>query len=180
MAQEAPVYEIAEGWTDLAIKIIENNLDIFHGVDSKEFVSKMRAVVVTNKERKEGADLFKIKSVTMPIKLFCETSYIVDMFKIDWDSMSPAAKSWMVLAQLRQMINAADPETEGKIEKSHLVTDDKLILSTVGVDYLKRYDLPDLSDPIASKNVQWEKFACDSLDDYARDPSKAKEINNDD
>ena len=167
MSQVVPAYETLPEWETVAKNIVQNNPDIFPGVQAVEFVKNIKCVVVTNKERGEDKnqlkDFVKIKGITNPVRLFSQCSYVVEMYKKDWERMDEIAREWLVLYTLRRI--PVQSQSEGKVVAAEY-QDDGLIVRTVGPDWLKKHNLPSLT----AKNVQpvkWNALGGEQLADFA-------------
>jgi len=169
MAQVKAQYAELKEFNTIAKKIIEAQDEIFPSVDIDEFLKKIKAVVITNKDRKEGSDYFKVHTVKPPMSLFTEVTYVIELFQSDWDTMEDTTKEWIVFCAIRRI--PTDSEDDGKVLGLDY-KDDHLIAASVGVDWQLKDDLPKLTDP--KSDIDWgnygkEKDPVKALSDVVKD-----------
>lgn len=142
--QTKPEYEVIDEFKGLASKLVEKYPEVLDGVNP----NVVRCVGVTNKDPKEGKPLFEIRPVPMPIRLDCPYSYYIIVNMGDWQSLSQQHKALLAM----DVLCSISREDDGKVIPFDL-KDHAVILRTVGVDYMKRPDVPD----IIKTKVEWKK-----------------------
>jgi hypothetical protein len=108
----------------------------------------MTCYAVTNKDPKEGKPLWELRNVPYPIRLDCNFDYYVIVNSKDWDGMDNKHKALLVM----DVLCSIDREEPGKTVPFDL-KDHAVMIRTVGVDYQKRPDVPD----ILNENIEWKK-----------------------
>lgn len=108
----------------------------------------VRAVGVTNKDPKDGKPLFELRPVPMPIRLDCPYDYYVIVNMADWQAWSPNHQALLAM----DVLCSLSREGDGKVVPFDM-KDHSVMLRTVGVDYMKRMDVPD----IINDQVDWKK-----------------------
>lgn len=153
MSQIKPVYAEVTEFEQIAKDVINSSSEIFPAIDEDAFVENIKVVAITNKERGEGKDLVKVKGIPQPIRMFCQCSYVVEMYLKDWDKLDEVQKEWLVLYILRRI--PTDGDQEGKVLPIDY-KDDSVIVRTVGPDWLENEDLPSITK--SKKEIQWNSF----------------------
>ena len=153
MAQIKPVYAEVTEFEKIAKDVIANATELFPAIDEDEFVENIKVVAITNKERKDGKDLVKVKGVPQPIRMFSSCSYVVEMYLKDWQKFDDVQREWLVLYILRRI--PTDGDQEGKVLPVDY-KDDSVIVRTVGPDWLDSEDLPSISK--SKKEIEWNMF----------------------
>lgn len=153
MAQIKPVYAEVTEFEKIAKEVISNATDLFPAIDEDEFVSNIKVVAITNKERKEGKELVKVKGVPQPIRMFSSCSYVVEMYLKDWQKLDENQREWLVLYILRRI--PTDSDQEGKVFPVDY-KDDSVIVRTVGPDWINNEELPSISK--GKDVIDWNCF----------------------
>lgn len=153
MSQIKPVYAEVTEFEKIAKDVIANATELFPAIDEDEFVGNIKVVAITNKERKDGKDLVKVRGIPQPIRMFSTCSYVVEMYLKDWQKLNETQREWLVLYILRRI--PTDGDQEGKVLPVDY-KDDSVIVRTVGPDWLDSEDLPSISN--AKKEIEWNTF----------------------
>lgn len=146
--QVKPEYEEITEFNDIAIQLINKFPEVFPNVDAEDFMSKIKCVGITNKERKDEGERAKIEGITMPKRMFSEAAYVITLYSQDWNEMAKKHKASLVMNMLRRI--PLDAESEGKVNPLDF-KDDGMLVRTLGADYMDRDDIPDLLD----EDVKW-------------------------
>ena len=144
MPQLKPEYDVIEDFKATATKLVEKYPEVLDGINP----SLIRCVGVTNKDPKEGKPLWEIRPVPMPIRLDCPYDFYVIVNMNDWQSFSPKHQALLAM----DVLCSLSREGDGKVVPFDL-KDHAVILRTVGVDYMKRADVPD----IINDQINWKK-----------------------
>lgn len=144
MPQIRAEYEKIEEFATVAGKLIIKYPEILDGIDPKDIV----CFGVTNKDPKEGKPLFEIRTVPYPVRLDVSYSYYVIVNAQDWASYSPNHQALLTM----DVLCSLSREGDGKVVPFDL-KDHAVMLRTVGVDYMKRGDVPD----IINDQIDWKK-----------------------
>ena len=153
MAQIKPMYANVTEFEKIVKDVIANAPELFPAIDEDEFVDNIKVVAITNKERKEGKELVKVKGVPQPIRMFCSCSYVVEMYLKDWQKLDENQREWLVLYILRRI--PTDGDQEGKVMPIDY-KDDSVIVRTVGPDWIENEDLPSISK--SKTAIEWNNF----------------------
>ena len=108
----------------------------------------VRCVAVTNKDPKEGKPLWEIRPVPMPIRLDCPYDYYVIVNSADWSTYDEKHQALLAM----DILCSLSREGDGKVVPFDM-KDHSVMLRTVGVDYMKRADVPD----IIKDQIDWKK-----------------------
>ncbi len=144
MPQIRPEYEVIEEFKAIAAKLVEKYPEVLDGINP----NAVRCVGVTNKDPKEGKPLWEVRPVPMPIRLDCPYDYYVIVNAHDWSSWSPNHQALLAM----DVLCSLSREGDGKVVPFDL-KDHAVMLRTVGVDYMKRADVPD----IINDQIDWKK-----------------------
>ena len=141
MPQIPPEFQPLNEWSELAERIIEKHSEKFTGID----VKKIRAVVITNKERSESNDkLFEIKAVPDPIRMDCPYAYYIIFYQEDWSILENKNKLLLIAKTLRSIpLDDNGEMVEGKVNSFDL-KDFADMIRTFGPDYLVKETVPDI------------------------------------
>jgi hypothetical protein len=101
-----------------------------------------------NKDPKEGKQLWELKNVPYPIRLDCPYDHYVIVNSKDWYAMDEKHQALLVF----DVLCSIDREEPGKVVPFDL-KDHSVIIRTVGTDYMRRADVPD----ILKDNIEWKK-----------------------
>ena len=71
MAQLKPEYEAIDEYDNIASQLVSKYPEVFGGIDC----DKVRCVAITNKNRKEGKNLWEVRGVPAPISMDWPYSY---------------------------------------------------------------------------------------------------------
>lgn len=153
MSQIKPVYAEVTEFEKIAKDVIANATELFPAIDEDEFVDNIKVVAITNKERKDGKDIVKVRGIPQPIRMFSSCSYVVEMYLKDWEKLDDVQREWLVLYILRRI--PTDGDQEGKVLPVDY-KDDSVIVRTVGPDWLDSEDLPSISN--SKKEIEWNTF----------------------
>lgn len=141
MAQLKAEYEENKEFHELAQKIVEKYPNIWK-VDH----NRICCVAITNKERKEDKQLWKVDGVKMPMLLHSPYAWYVTIWQKDWESLNEKQKLLLiadVLCSIGEEEGAVNP-LDGK--------DFKLMIRTFkGIDYLDDVDAPN----ILEQDIRW-------------------------
>lgn len=130
----------------MAKKLVDKYPDVLDGINA----AAIRCVAVTNKEPKDNKPMWELRAVPMPIRLDCPFSHYVIVNMADWGSMLDKHRALLIFDVLCSISRDGEEKVVPFDIKDHAV-----ILRTVGVDYMKRTDVPD----IINDNIQWKKEA---------------------
>jgi hypothetical protein len=144
MPQIKPEYEIIDDFRTMSVKLVEKYPDVLDGVNA----ASIRCVAITNKDPKENKPLWELRAVPMPIRLDCPYSHYVIVNMADWATLDDKHKALLAFDVLCSISRDGDEKVVPFDLKDHSV-----VLRTVGVDYMKRADVPD----ILNDNIQWKK-----------------------
>lgn len=144
MAQSKPEYETLKEFRTIAEKLVNKYPDVLDGIDS----NLITCVGVKNKDPKEGKGPFEIKPVPYPIRLDNPFAYYIVVNSQEWDTFDLKHKAALVFDALC----CISKEDDGKVVPFDL-KDHSVVIRTLGVDYMKRADIPD----IMGSNVVWKK-----------------------
>lgn len=144
MPQLKPEYEVIEEFRSIATKLVEKYPEVLDGLKP----SLIRCVGVTNKDPKDGKPLWEIRNVSMPIRIDCPYDYYVIVNMSDWQSWDIKHQALITMDILCSLSKDGDGRVIPFDMKDHAV-----MLRTVGVDYMKRADVPN----ILEDNVDWKK-----------------------
>jgi hypothetical protein len=111
-------------------------------------VAEIQCVGVTNKDPKDGNPAWEIKTVPMPLRMDNPYDYYVILNMKDWTGMDKKHQAALIF----DVLCSISPEADGKVIPFDL-KDHAVVIRTLGVDYLKRSDIPD----ILEGDVKWLK-----------------------
>lgn len=144
MPQVKPEYDVIEEFKAIAAKLVEKYPEVLDGINP----NLVRCVGVTNKDPKEGKPLFELRNVPMPIRLDCPYDYYAIVNLADWQSWDTKHQALLAM----DILCSISREGDGRVVPFDM-KDHSVMLRTVGVDYMKRSDVPDIiNDP-----VDWKK-----------------------
>ena len=141
--QVKPEYEKITEFETIVQKLVKKYPDVLDGINPEAIV----CFGVTNKEPKEGKPLYEIKTVAYPIRLDTAYDYYVIVNTKDWDTFTPKHKALLVF----DILCGISREEPGKTVPFDL-KDHSVVIRTVGVDYMRRGDVPD----IVNDSVKWQ------------------------
>ncbi len=151
MPKEPPSYEVNDEFNQMAVSLVERYPEKFSNIS----VDKICCVNITNKDNPKvkedlsvlsSSDLWKLKSVQMPMALHCPYSYYAILFQSDWESLSEKHK----LAFVSDVLHGIGDE--GSVNPC----DTKgfhAVFNTLGLDYLNDPEIPHL----LNEDVEWKK-----------------------
>lgn len=150
MPQIVAEYEALPEYDGLAKEVVAKYKDKFAGVN----LDKIRAVVITNKERGESNNrLFDIKAVPMPILMDCKYSHYIIFYQEDWNALEQKHKLLLIAQTLCAIpVDENEELIEGKINPFDM-KDFATMLRTFGTDYLTKDDVPDL----LKEDIKWKE-----------------------
>jgi len=142
MPTVASEYEALEEFSKIASQLKNKYPHVFVGD-----ISKVRCVVITNKERPPAhKSYWDVKAVPMPIKMDCPYSYYVILYSKDWTEFSEKGKRLLV----SDILLAIPAEDDGKVNAFDL-KDYATMVRTFGPDYIENTKA---KDPI-DDTVEW-------------------------
>jgi hypothetical protein len=144
MAQIKPEYEAIKEFRTISEKLVQKYPDVLEGVNA----ALISCVGVTNKDPKEGKAIWELHPVKYPPRLDCPYDYYVIVNMKDWDAFDLKHKALLAF----DVLCSISREEPGKVVPFDL-KDHAVVLRTVGVDYMKRADVPD----ILTDNIDWKK-----------------------
>lgn len=143
MAQVKPEFERLKEFDTYVATLVHKYPDVLDGLDPKEIVG----FAVLNKDPKENKPLFEIRTVPFPVRLDVLYSYYVIVNMKDWESFDSKHQAALVF----DVLCSLSKEGDGKVIPFDL-KDHSVVLRTLGVDYMKRSDIPD----IMTQQVDWK------------------------
>jgi acyl-CoA thioesterase len=154
MAQVEPEYEKCSEFNDIAQKIVDAHTEQFQGID----VSKINAVLITNKDRSEKqAQLWKLIAVSQPVRMDCPYAFYAVLYLSDWDGLLMKHKLLLVA----QVLHAIPIGEDGMMDEGGVTAFDmkdfSVMLRTFGTDYLIKENVPN----ILEEDFKWHNFAGD-------------------
>ena len=129
MAQIKPMYEVVNEFPVIAQELMNKYPEQFQDID----IAKVRCYSVVNKERKEGAQFFKIQVCPEPFDIDCPYKFGVVVYEDDWVDM-PESNRALLVAAILFALNGSDVNG-GKVNRPDL-KDYSPMIRTFGMDYL--------------------------------------------
>jgi hypothetical protein len=139
-----PEFETIKEFRTIVDKLVKKYPEVLEGLDP----ATITCVGVTNKEQKEGKPLWEIRTVPFPIRLDCPFDYYIVVNMKEWDSLNMKHRALLAF----DVLCSLSREEPGKTVPFDL-KDHSVVVRTVGVDYMKRGDVPD----ILNDNITWKK-----------------------
>ena len=96
-------YEEITDFNNVAKKVIEKYPELFPNVDPDEFLDLLRVVVKKGAEREDGDIEYEVKGIGFPVRMFCESGYVVTIYETDWSTMDEAHKAILCLKIMKRL-----------------------------------------------------------------------------
>jgi hypothetical protein len=132
--QIKPEYEAIDDFKTIALKLVDKYPEFFNGINANE----IKCVGITNKDPKDGKDVFDIMPVPMPIRMDCAFSYYAICNMQDWMGMDRKHQQ----VEVFRVLSRISPENDGRVLPFDL-KDVYTVVKNFGPDY-RRVDVPDI------------------------------------